>query len=339
MNETELIYMIQTELAQSLNVSKTKVSDLCKMFRLQGSPSGKAVKYPASEIRRLLKEVGKDIPKLVIAINNIKGGVGKTLLVRELAYHLAQHGARVLMIDLDLQGTLSEICGVYNDELPTWKNVIKGEIKAADLAIPLRDNLSIIPCNIDMGGVERDIGQKNKALLIKQHLKELQKDYDVIVLDTRPEISDMNLSAIISSDVVIVPAKADAGSFKGIKDTFREIEFAQSEYGEYTNKNGIEKIVLVNLFKSSRNTELVKFSEIANDYGENLFDEVLNDHNDMAKAYNEKKFLYEMKRNSPVNKFMRKLASKILKVNTTVEDSSFINKVEQVEVENANVHN
>lgn len=338
MNEREVIYMIQAELAQSLNVSRAKVNDLSKMHRLQGVKSGKVVKYPASEIRRLFKELGIDIPKLVIAINNIKGGVGKTLLVRELAYMLAQHGARVLMIDLDLQGTLSEICGVYNDELPTWKNVIKGEIKPKELAIPLRENLSIIPCNIGMGGIEREIGQKNKALLVKQHLKELQEEFDIILLDTRPEISDINLSAIISSDVVIVPAKADAGSHKGIKDTFREIEFAQKEYGEYTAEKGIDKIILINLFKSSRNTELLKFSEITAEFSEDLFEGVLSDHNDMAKAYNEKEFLYELKRNSPVNKFLRKLASQVLNINKPKIEVPIVEVAQPLEVNDVQQH-
>jgi len=309
------ITMIQSEIAQSLGVSKAKVNDLVKEYKLEGHTHGKTVAYPVSEVKRLYTALGKKINKKVIAVNNIKGGVGKTLFTRELGFSIAQQGAKTLMIDLDLQGTLSEICGVYNDELPTWKNIIKGELKIEELILPLKDNLSIVPCNIGMGGIDREIGNKNIALLVKQYIEQVMDDYDVVILDTRPEVSNINLAAIIASDIVLVPAKADTGSHKGIRDTFREIELAEKEYDLYVPERGIDKKIIINLFKSTRNTELLKFSEINQEFGEFLHKDVLNDNNDMAKAYNEKEFLYSLKRTSPINKFMRDLAVDVLDLN------------------------
>jgi len=311
------ISIIQTELANSLGVSKAKMNNLAQQYKLQGIQSGNTVKYPSCEVKRLLEEMGQKKKCRVITVNNIKGGVGKTIFTRELAYALAQHGAKTLMIDLDLQGTLSLICGVYNDELPTWKNVIKGEVEASELIIPIKENLSIISCNIGAGGIDREIGNKNIALLVKQYIESLKEEYDAIVFDTRPEVSNINLAAIIASDVVIVPTKADAGSQKGIGDTFREIDLAEKEYSLYLENKKIKRSVIVNLFKQNRTTEMTKFVDIYNSYSDQVFPECLNDNTDMAQAYNEGKFLYELKRISPVNKFMRKLAVDLLELNST----------------------
>lgn len=316
MNE---ITMIQSEIAHSLNISKARVNDLVKEHNIQGVMAGRSVAYTTDSINNLYESIGRNKKKKIITVNNIKGGVGKTMIARELGFSLAQQGSRVLMIDLDLQGTLSDICGVYNDELPTWKNIIKEEIELKELIIPLYKNLSIVPCNIGMGGIDREIGNKNIALLVKQYIDQVKNEYDVIILDTRPEVSNINLAAIIASDLVIVPAKADAGSQKGIRDTFREIELAEKEYSLYVKNKKIEKKILINLFKTSRNTELLKFSEINAEFGEFLHSNVLSDNNDMAKAYNDKKFLYKMKRISPINKITRSLATEILGINKPTE--------------------
>lgn len=321
---TEQITMIQTELAKSLEISKAKMNGLDKTYDLQGIKSGNTIKYPASEVSRLIQSyTGKKIDKKIITVNNIKGGPGKTSMTKELGYSIAQHGPKTVMIDLDLQGTLSLICGVYNDELPTWKNIMAGEINVEELLIPLRENLFIIPCNIGFGDWARVVDKKNIALLVKKYVDRLMEEhgFEAVVIDTRPEVSDINLAAIIASDTVLIPSKADIGSEKGIFDTFNEISLAEKEYGIYRERP-LERLICINLFKSSRNTELQKFAEINQTYKEHMFPEVLNDNNDMAKSYNEVSFLYDQKRTSVVCKYMRELAKRLLNLDSIIAEKN-----------------
>lgn len=169
-----------------------------------------------------------------IAVVNQKGGVGKTTVSVNLAYGIALAGKRVLLVDMDMQAHSSVI---YCDDLPEGP---EGTVAALLLnrSCPIRDvirpalvegrpqpNLSIIPSNIHLGVIGEQIGSKTyREKLLHNHLKEVEGDYDFVVIDCPPSMGVLMVNALYTADQVLIPTNYGRYALDGIADLFGTIE-------------------------------------------------------------------------------------------------------------------
>lgn len=144
----------------------------------------------------------------ILACYSMKGGVGKTASAVNIAYWAAKSGYRTLLIDLDPQGASSFYFRVKPSSKKNWggrffkayEQVLK-QIKASDF-----DHLDIIPAHLSFRHFDILLGQISKRKnRMRQALKGLKKEYDLIILDCPPTISQLAENIFNAADLVLVP--------------------------------------------------------------------------------------------------------------------------------------
>lgn len=207
----------------------------------------------------------------VITIANQKGGVGKTTTAQAILDGLAERGARVLGIDLDGQCNLSLACGA-NTKSKTALGVLTGELDLVD-AIQHRGPIDIVPASPKLTNAD-DLIETGEEL--KTALELVKRKYDYCIIDTPPALCKRTLSALIASDYVVIPARADLFSLQGIDELGDTIE------GVRTTRNKRLKVagILLTAYKSrtSLHKEILEpLSQLADDLGTTLFNTTIRD--------------------------------------------------------------
>ena len=122
-----------------------------------------------------------------IAVFNQAGGVGKTTKTQNLGYHLASHKHRVLLVDIDPQGSLTSFMGIEPSELE--KTIYDVLVPEDDLdgTLPIHHNLhnmDLVPANILLANAEQElIFAELRELRLQQVLSAIRENYDFILID------------------------------------------------------------------------------------------------------------------------------------------------------------
>jgi cellulose biosynthesis protein BcsQ len=187
------------------------------------------------------------VPRVVTVIN-LKGGVGKTTIVANLAAHFARLGKKVLAIDFDYQGSLTrmmilgahlQLGKILADTLLDGKIDGKGLIRVArdlDKALP---GVKLITCGQTFDGfefrlmlkwvlqeTEDDIRFRLANLILSE---DVQKEFNVVLIDAPPRLSAGAINALCASHAILIPTvldglSADAvGNFLRRAEKFREL--------------------------------------------------------------------------------------------------------------------
>lgn len=159
-----------------------------------------------------------DDPCCVIAVQNFKGGVGKSTLSVHLAQHLAIQGYRVALIDCDSQASATTLFGYVPDLDLTEEDTLypflrQQELTSLDYALRKThfDGLELIPANLRLFQSEYEIaarmarGQGRLLDRLSQGIASISDRFDVIVLDPPPALGAISLSVLRAANALIVP--------------------------------------------------------------------------------------------------------------------------------------
>lgn len=171
----------------------------------------------------------------IIAVANQKGGVAKTTTVHTLAEALTERGMRVLMVDLDPQACLTFATDHDPDELDiTIHDVFMGRTAAREVLIEREDGPDLLPSSIDLAGSEIHLLTKTgREFVLKQALRDLTDDYDVVLIDCGPSLGILTVNALTAADTVLIPFQAETLSDRGVGQLLETIE----DVRHYTNED------------------------------------------------------------------------------------------------------
>jgi len=187
--------------------------------------------YFGHETSKLLFSL--DFPNKVYVFQNIKGGVGKTEITFSFAIRANLYGARVLCIDLDLQGNLTKGCFKVNTkDKPIILDVIKDGVPIEDAIVNIAPGLDLIPSDLDNGVLDNTltIGRFPLDKVYKQITNNLRKSYDIIIIDCPPALTASVTAAALAADEIIAPVTPDEHSISGLNLLCNEIKDIEQKY-------------------------------------------------------------------------------------------------------------
>ena len=158
-----------------------------------------------------------------IAVLSQKGGTGKTTAVRTLTDVLKRVGLRVLSVDLDPQGNLSDYFDIDPEASPTVGDVLSGRAKAKQA---VHDD--VLPANLSLAEAELALaGKMGRELTLKRALKDVKADYDIVLLDCPPTLGLLTVNALVAADWALLTAEAQYFAMQGVEQALEVIELAR----------------------------------------------------------------------------------------------------------------
>ena len=166
------------------------------------------------------------MPAKIVAVMNQKGGVGKTTTTVNMGAVLAnEFGRRVLLVDLDPQGNMSDHVGL--DPNVTEASVYDVIMDGVDPRTVIRrvQGLEALPANLDLSGAEIELaGTENWNSRLKNALSGLRGQYDYIFLDCPPSLGVLTVSGLAAADEVIVAMEAEYLALRGISQLVHTVD-------------------------------------------------------------------------------------------------------------------
>src|ERR1700704_2704776 len=199
-----------------------------------------------------------------IAVLSQKGGTGKTTAVRTLTDVLRRVDLRVLAIDLDPQGNLSDYLDVDPEASPTIGDVLSGRAKAR---AAVHDG--VIPANLGLAEAELALGGKmGRELALKKALREVRGDYDLILIDCPPSLGLLTVNALVASDHALLSAEAQYFAMQGVEQALEVIELARDSLNPDLEWLG----VVLNIADMRTRHSREAFESLREHFGEKLID-------------------------------------------------------------------
>ncbi len=159
----------------------------------------------------------------VLICANQKGGVAKTTSVVNIGVGLARLGKRILVIDNDPQGSLTEALGYPepNKMEVTLATIMEWVLNEEEFDLTAgilhhKEGVDLLPGNKELTGVETSlIGIMSSETVLKEYIEMIRENYDYILVDCSPNLGQLN--ALVAADEVIIPVQAAYLPLKGLE--------------------------------------------------------------------------------------------------------------------------
>ena len=210
----------------------------------------------------------------ITAICNQKGGVGKTVTAVNLGIGLAREGKKVLLVDMDAQGSLTASLGYQRpDQMENTLATILGRIILDEPVSPgegilhQAEAVDLLPANIELSGLEVTlVNTMSRETILREYLNSVREQYDVILLDCCPSLGMLTINALAAADQVLIPMQAHYLSIKGLEQLIRTISNVKRKINPGLEIAGI--LITMADLRTTYSREIIEL--LRNSYGDKL---------------------------------------------------------------------
>jgi chromosome partitioning protein len=195
-----------------------------RLAAVERTQSGRRVGYTLEEVNAMRAVFGTQPwrdpsdPVSIIAVQNFKGGVGKSTVSVHLAQYLAMRGYRVCLMDCDSQGSSTTMLGYVPDLDITEEDTLYSFIRNAEmssLAYAVREThwngLCLIPANLRLYSAEYELAARIAGTdgrlfnRLAEGIRSISEHFDVIILDPPPALGTVSLSVMRAATSLLIP--------------------------------------------------------------------------------------------------------------------------------------
>jgi chromosome partitioning protein len=166
-------------------------------------------------------------PRMIVAIANQKGGVGKTTTAINLAAALALRGKRTLLIDLDPQANSTmSFLDLQQVSRSVYDAIADSTVAFRDIIVPSPvDNLSVAPARIALAKMEAKlVGEMDAHFRLKDRLDPILDEFPHVVIDCPPTLGLLTVNALVAATHLLIPIQSSYFALEGTDDLLETIE-------------------------------------------------------------------------------------------------------------------
>ncbi len=251
--------------------------------------------------------------KVIFAVSNQKGGVGKTTTVLNLGVYLAKKGKKVLIVDIDPQANLTSGMGfnlVEQSQFNTIYDVLVNKASVENVIKETRvNNLHLIPSSIELAGAEIEIvNAMSRETLLKKALDSVRTKYDFILIDCPPSLGLLTINGHVAANKVLIPVQAEYFALEGLGQLVNTIKLVKSNLNNELDIGG----VVLTMFDTRTNLSKDVATELQNFFGDKLFDTLVPRNIRLSEAPSHGLSIFEYDQNSSGAKAYERLAEELL---------------------------
>lgn len=186
----------------------------------------------------LLRYGYQDQPKArIISVVNHKGGVGKTTTTLNLGRALSRMNYRVLLIDMDSQGNLSQALGIDEPEKQVKHALLDNEPLPI---LTIGERYDLAPSDLELAYADLELVQVVGGVnQLRNAIAPLRSNYDYILIDCPPALNIFTNSALVASQSCLVTLQPEVSALKGINSLIDRITQVRDRINHELTVEGI----------------------------------------------------------------------------------------------------
>ena len=250
---------------------------------------------------------------VILAIQNFKGGVGKSTICTHLSEYLAERGYRILVIDCDSQASTTTTFGFRPDSdlseedtlLPYFEH---GGPETLDYAIrdTYWDGLQIIPANLTLYSSEYQLAAKagesggNWLYRLRDGIDTVKHRYDVIIMDPPPALGMISLNVLRAANSLVVPTPPAMVDYHSTVTFLRMLEDVLAAVERQLNEPVNYKFlkILISKFEEGKSAQQGIARLMRSAYQRYVLNAMLKDSAEIDNAGADWKTVYELERHT-----------------------------------------
>lgn len=211
------------------------------------------------------------------AVANQKGGVGKTTTAVSLAGHLVSQGSRVLLVDMDPQGSMTSYFGYDPDDMPqSIYSLFQLDTFSAQNIAPVLtktkvERLTLLPATTALATLDRQLGTKEgKGLVLKKSLTEIEQHFDYVIIDCLPMLGILMVNALAACERLLLPVQTEFLALKGLDRMMNTLDMITK-----SRKSPLDSIIVPTMFDRRTRASTESLRALREKYAEKVWDSVI----------------------------------------------------------------
>lgn len=217
----------------------------------------------------------------IVTLLNEKGGVGKTTISFHVAAGLAVAGFRVVAVDADAQGSLTETAGFEQApglyDLIVRHNPFRKVLRYVNPEIyeyprrAVKGQLFLLPSNVETQSIASN---SKDALAFVRRFAELQDAVDFVIVDTSPTPSLLHGAIYLATDAILYPTKCEYLSFRGLQNSFLHRRENERYRSQFHFAPIVNLGILPNIYRQGTLEHRENLEELRETYGDLVWDPI-----------------------------------------------------------------